>query len=162
MADTSTLDAYLNDHRAGATGALTLIRRMQESEEQVTPSAFLKDLGDRVEADLVTLEDVMARLDIAHDPTRSAAGWVGEHLSRLRLSPMLTGSQHLTRVLELETVAMGIQGKIMLWQSLRHAVGADSRLLDVDFTGLIERGRQQFDDVQAHRLETAALAFGSG
>lgn len=161
MAETSTLDAYLNDHRAGATGALHLIRRMQDTDYPVTPTAFLKDLGDRVEADLAILEDVMTRLDIGRDAARSAAGWVGEHLSRLRLSPVLTGSPHLTHVLELETVAMGIQGKVMLWESLRRAVGGDSRLLDVDFTELIERGRQQFDEVQAHRLETAVLAFGS-
>lgn len=162
MTDTSTLDAYLNDHRAGATGALNLIRRMQDADDPVTPSAFLKDLGDRVEADLETLEDVMARLDIDHDTARAAAGWVGEHLSRLRLSPAVTGSQHLTHVLELEAISMGIQGKVMLWQSLRRAVGGDSRLLDVDFAELIERGRTQFDEVQSHRLDVAARAFGSG
>lgn len=161
MADTSTLDAYLNDHRAGATGALHLIRRMQDTDDPATPTAFLEQLGDRVEADLETLEDVMTRLDIDHDATRAAAGWIGEHLSRLRLSPVLTGSQHLTHVLELETISMGIQGKVMLWQSLRHAVGGDSRLLDLDFAELIERGRAQFDEVQSHRLDMAARAFGS-
>lgn len=159
MADTSTLHAYLNDHRAGATGALHLIRRMQDADDPVTPSAFLEDLGDRVEADLETLEDVMSRLDIAHDTARAAAGWVGENLSRLRLSPAVTGSQHLTHVLELETISMGIQGKVMLWQSLQRAMGGDSRLLDVDFEALVERGRRQFDDVQAHRLDTAEAAL---
>lgn len=56
---------------------------------------------------------------------------------------------------------MGIRGKVMLWQSLRHAVGGDARLLDVDFTELIARGRAQFDEVQSHRLDIAARAFGS-
>lgn len=161
MADTSTLHAYLNDHRAGATGALHLLRRLQDADDPVTPSAFLGDLGDRVEADLEVLEDVMTRLDIDHDTARAAAGWVGEHLSRLRLSPRLTGSQHLTHVLELEAISMGIQGKVMLWHSLRRAVGDDTRLRDVDFDELIERGRRQFDDVQPHRLEMAGRAFGS-
>lgn len=161
MTDTSTLHAYLNDHRAGATGALHLIRRMQEADDPVTPSGFLKDLGDRVEIDLMTLEDVMARLDIGHDTARATAGWIGEHLSRLRLSPTVTGSQHLTHLLELETISMGIQGKVMLWQALERAVGDDSRLREVAFTELIARGRGQFEEVQSHRLEVAERALGS-
>lgn len=162
MTDTSSLDAYLNDHRAGATGALHLVRRMQDADDPVTDAVFLEGLGDRIEQDLATLEGVMARLDIDRDAARAAAGWIGEHLSRLRLSPTLTGSRHLTHVLELETLAMGIQGKVMLWHSLRHAVGEDPRLLDVDFGELITRGRRQFDEVQSHRLDAVALAFASG
>lgn len=159
MADTDTLDAYLNDHRAGATGALNLIRRMAESEDVPTPAAFLEELADRVEQDLRTLEDVMERLDVSRDTARAAAGWLGENVSRLRLSPVITGSDHLSHLLELEMVSMGIQGKVMLWQSLQRAVGGDSRLLDVDFEALVERGRRQFDDVQAHRLDTAEAAL---
>lgn len=73
----------------------------------------------------------------------------------------MTGSQHLTHLLELETISMGIQGKVMLWKSLERAVGDDSRLLDVDFTELIERGRRQFEEVQPHRLDVAERALGS-
>lgn len=159
MADTSTLDAYLNDHRAGATGAIHLIRRMVESGDVPTPRPFLEELADRVEQDLRTLEDVMERLDISRDAARAAAGWVGENVSRLRLSPAVTGSDHLSHLLELEMVSMGIQGKVMLWQSLQQAVGGDSRLVDVDFAALIERGRRQFDDVLPHRLATAEAAL---
>lgn len=159
MADTSTLDAYLNDHRAGATGAVHLIRRMAESDDVATPTAFLEELADRVEQDLRTLEDVMDRLDISRDAARAAAGWVGENVSRLRLSPVVTGSDHLSHLLELETVSMGIQGKVMLWQSLQRTVGGDPRLVDVDFEALIERGRRQFDDVMTHRLASAEAAL---
>ncbi len=159
MADTSTLNTYLNDHRAGATGAVHVIRRMAESEDVSTPTAFLEELADRVEEDLRTLEEVMERFDISRDTTRAAAGWVGENVSRLRLSPVVTGSDHLSHLLELEMVCMGIQGKVMLWQSLQRAVGGDSRLMDVDLEALIERGRRQFDDVQAHRLTAAKAAL---
>lgn len=159
MSDTSTLSAYLNDHRAGAIGALHLIRRMAESADVETPSAFLEDLGDRVEEDLRTLEDVMERLGIGQDTVRAAAGWVGENVSRFRLSPVVTRSNHLSHLLELEMISMGIQGKVMLWQSLQHAVGGDSRLLDVDVATLVDRGRRQFDEVQSHRLPTAAAAL---
>lgn len=159
MADTSALHAYLNDHRAGAAGAVHLIRRMAESEDIATPTAFLEELGDRVEQDLRTLEDVMERLDISRDTARAAAGWLGENLSRLRLSPVITGSDHLSHLLELEMVSMGIQGKVMLWQSLQRVLDGDSRLLDVDFVALVERGRRQLDDVQAHRLTTAEAAL---
>ena len=159
MPDVDRLAAYLNDHRAGATAAVHLIDRMTTSEDDATPREFLRDLHDRVDADLDTLEDVMRRLDIEHDPVRAAGGWLGEKLTRVRLSDVVTGSIHLSHLLELETIALGIHGKRGMWEVLARVAGDDPRLEGIDFDELVERANRQQEDVQQHRRAMADAAF---
>lgn len=159
MPATDRLAAYLNDHRAGATAALHLIERMTSSDDEATPRAFLRELQDRVGADLDTLEDVMRRLDIEPDPVRAAGGWLGEKLTRVRLSDVVTGSIHLSHLLELETIALGIHGKRGMWEVLARVAGDEPRLAGIDFDELVARADRQEQDVQQHRREMAEAAF---
>jgi hypothetical protein len=105
------------------------------------------------------LEELMRHLEVERHPVKEAAGWMLEKLSRLRLSPALTGSGDLTRLLETEGLSLGIEGKLAMWLSLKEAATADPRLAGTDFDRLIERARGQRRTLEPHRLAAAVAAF---
>lgn len=159
MLDVESLSAYLNDHRAGATAAVHLLERLVEDDALVVDRGALAELLDEVEADLESLESLMARLDVTRDAVRASAGWLGEKLAQLRLSEAVTGSTALSQLLELETVAVGVQGKLSLWQTLRTLVGADTRLVAGELDSLAGRAREQAELLEELRLGAADRAL---
>jgi hypothetical protein len=151
------LDIYLNDHFAGATSGLELVRRIRKSNSE--EKAFAEPLGricGEIEADRRVLERVMERLGISRGRIKPLGAWIGEKLARLKPNGRLRGYSPLSRVLELEGLAMGITGKKGLWESLRDRdIAAPT---DVDFEQLVERAvaqRSAVDDL--HRLAAAWL-----
>jgi hypothetical protein len=153
------LEVYLNDHLAGSAAGIELARKLADNN-QGTPlgddlANVLRDIGQDREA----LKQLMARLEIKQHPVKDAAGRVLERLSRLRLSPALTGSDELTRLLECEALSLGIEGKLCMWLALKEAAAANPRLAGTDFDRLIERARGQRRAVEGHRLAAARAAF---
>ncbi len=159
MLDTEALGAYLNDHRAGATGAVHLLERLAESGSDNVDSAPLERLRQDIVEDLEALEDVMERLDIPRDTLREAGGWMGEKLSRLRLSPVVTGSEPLSHLLEIETIKLGVLGKMGLWRALRDVASDHSSLNDIDFEAYERRAEAQAEDLESRRRNLALAAF---
>ena len=162
MLDLETLGAYLNDHRAGATAAVHLLERLAESESDHVDSESLERLRQDIVDDLEVLEGVMERLDIPHDTLREAGGWMSEKMSRLRLSPVVTGSEALSHLLEIETIKLGVHGKKSMWRALHHVAADHSRLADLDFEALARRAEAQIEDLEARRRDMAAAAFRTG
>ena len=158
MADHDALGAYCNDHRAGATAVVNLLERLAAAEHTIVARTDLDELRRSIEDELARLEEFMDRRGITRDPTRVAAGWVGEKASRLRLSEVVTGSSAVSQLLELETVAVGIQGKQCLWQALR-AAGVDGDELDLD--ELLRRAHDQAEQVEGWRRAAADAALST-
>ena len=73
----------------------------------------------------------------------------------------LTGSGHLSVLLEAETLALGIEGKHALWQTLLAIVPAYPQLAEVGLAGLVERARDQRERVEALRLRAAQRTFSA-
>jgi hypothetical protein len=82
-----------------------------------------------------------------------------EKIGRLKLNGQLRGYSPLSRLLELEGLALGIEGKLALWRSLRQVAGEEPRLAPVDFDGLVQRAKAQLDELEAQRLRAAATAL---
>ena len=162
MLHLETLGAYLNDHRAGATAAVHLLQRLADSDSDHVDSAPLDRLRQDIAADLATLEEVMERLDIPHDTLREAGAWMSEKLSRVRLSPVVTGSESLSHLLEIETIKLGVHGKKSMWRALHHVAADHSRLSDLDFEALARRAEAQIDDLELRRRDLAMAAFRQG
>lgn len=162
MLDLDTLGPYLNDHRAGATAAIHLLDRLVESDDLAVDRGHVDDLRRRIRADLDVLEAMMERLGVPRDQVRAAGGWMGEKLAQLRTSEVVTGSPALSQLLELEAIAVGVQGKLCLWQALGTHAELDERLDAVELDGLAARARVQADDVEVLRLELARRAFRDG
>jgi hypothetical protein len=152
---------YLNDHLAGSTGGLELARRARGANRGTSFEAPLERLATEIAEDRAALLDVMGRLGVARDPLKVWAGWAAEKAGRLKLNGRLTGYSPLSRVVELEGLALGIEGKRALWRALAALAAADERLAGVDFTALGRRADRQRRLVERERLRATAIAFGA-
>ena len=62
-----------------------------------------------------------------------------------------------SRVVELEGLRLGVEGKACLWRMLREL--ADPRLAAFDFDALIVRAERQRDQLEQRRIEAGRLAL---
>lgn len=154
------LAIYLNDHLAGATVGVELARRARGSNEGTALGDFLAAIAIEIEEDRDTLQDVMAAVGAGRDRLKVTGAWAGEKVGRLKLNGSLLGYSPLSRVVELEGLRLGVEGKACLWRMLREL--ADPRLSAVDFDALLARAERQRDDLERHRLEAGRLALADG
>jgi hypothetical protein len=155
MATGDLLGVYLGDHLAGAATGVELAERLRSNNEGSPLGAVLATLVRDIEQDRAALEDLMDRLGIQRSVVKQAGGWAVEKLGRLRLSKPVTGSADLSRLLEIEALSLGIEGKLSMWRALKELAAVDARLAGTDFDGLIGRARQQRGTLEPHRLEAA-------
>lgn len=153
------MSTYLRDHLAGATAGGELARKISEEYRDGRLGTYLLELARDIEQDTDSLQTLMAALDVAPDPLKQAAGWVAEKASRLKLSAVLTGDRDLKRLLELEVLCLGIEGKLSLWRSLIAVVDTETRLASTDLAVLAKRAEQQRAGLEQHRLEAAQAAL---
>ena len=161
MAQNEALDAYLNDHLAGAAAAVELVERIGDNNPGTALAAHLADLGKAIEADRDTLEQLMERLAVTPSRPKQVAGKVLETLSRFRLNERITGSTDVTRLMEIETLSLGIEGKLALWRSLEQVTGSLPELGALDLGALVARAVDQRSGLEPFRLEAAAEALAA-
>jgi hypothetical protein len=154
------LPIYLNDHLAGATLGVELARRTLAENEATDVGVFLRGLLVEIEEDRDTLVQLMNTLGIARSRVKVAAAWTAEKVGRLKLNGQLRGYSPLSRLVELEGLATGIEGKRALWLALAAVGDRDLRLRDTDFDALAERARSQRERLEPHRLAAALEALG--
>jgi hypothetical protein len=162
MSSNERLGVYLNDHLAGAAAGIELAEKLRDNNQGTELGTVMGAVAHDIEEDRRALEELMQRLEVERHPVKQAAGWVFEKLSRLRLNPALTGSADLTRLLEIEALSLGVEGKLCLWLLLREAAAGDARLAGADFDQLIERARGQRRALEPHRVAAGLGAFSGG
>jgi hypothetical protein len=159
--DEELLSIYLNDHLAGAIAGLEVAKRCRSSNEGNPFGTFLQRLTADIDEDRQTLEDVMDRLGFRRNPAKKAGAWLLEKVGRLKLNGRLVGYSDLSRLLELEGLAIGVEGKLSMWRSLSTTGATDQRLSGIDFEDLIARAERQRSGLEENRLEAARIAFGA-
>ena len=161
MGSNELLGVYLNDHLAGAAAGAELAEKLAARGEGTPFGTALSAVAREIREDKDVLEGLVERLGTGKSPVKQAAGWAFEKVTRLRFNRQLTGSEDLTRLLEVEALSLGIEGKLVLWRALREATGLDAGLGAADLDRLIARARQQRETLEPHRLAAAAKAFAS-
>ena len=156
---TDALNMYLEDHWAGAMAGSELAAKLRSKHEGTPQEAFFSELAAAIDADRETLGALMTTLEVPRHRIKEAAGWMVEKLSRLKLNERLTGAPELTPLLELETLSLGIEGKLALWKSLQTVADDYPPLARVRLDELIARAQQQLDGLERQRLTGAADAL---
>ena len=109
------LEIYLADHLAAATAGVALARRAARSNATNAFGDALRRLTREIEDDRRTLRGIVAELGFEDSKAKNAAAWLGEHAGRLKLNGQLRGYSPLSRLVELETLSVGVAGKVALW-----------------------------------------------
>ena len=153
----AALHRYLNDHLAGAAGALQLLDQLVEKASTPSDRAFFTELRSEITEDRETLEALLAQLGGQQSGLRQLGGWLAEKVGRLKLVIDDPAGGAFERMEALEILKIGIHGKQLLFEALT-AVAVPG-LEGIDLQRLERRAADQQDRVEARRLEAARRAF---
>lgn len=154
------LAIYLNDHLAGATAARELVRRAASSNGGSDYGSFLDRLATDVDEDRDALLEIMRSLGASIDQLKVLGGWGAEKLGRFKLNGRLLGYSPLSRLVELEALALGVRGKLALWRALELLAADRPELERFELSHLVARAERQLDGLENYRLRAVADAFG--
>jgi len=161
VSDPKLLRIYLQDHHAAATVGVELVRRARGSNEGTAYGDFLARLADEIDADRRALEAIMDDLGVGPDRAKVTVAWAGERLGRLKLNGRLTGYSPLSRLVELEGLALAVTGKLALWRTLG-GLADDLAELDGDYLArLAARAEEQQRVLEEQRLRAAREALSA-
>jgi hypothetical protein len=149
------LEVYLNDHLAGATGACEVARNAVEKYATSPHHKFLREFVMEVEEDRATLEEIIKSTGGTPNPLKQAGAWIMEKVSRVKLSPGGTGSEELSILLTLETLCIGVEGKLCLWTALQERADDIDGLAGFDLDALIAGAKRQRQGLETERLAAA-------
>lgn len=155
-------ETYLNDHLAGASAGTTLARRIWRSNRRTQWGPPLEQVADAIEQDLAVLDQVRAAAGFSGGDLKKVAALLAERAGRLKLNRHLLTYSPLSRVLELEALMSGIQGKQRLWVALRIAAPSRPEWSDFDFAALEQRTAEQSETLsQVHEWAVTEM-MGAG
>ncbi len=155
----TALHIYLQDHLAGATFGLQLVQRCQRNNEGSELAEPLARLTAEIAEDRRTLQAIMRDVGAEASRTKVAAGWTLEKVRRLKPNGRFFEYTPLARVVELESLAIGIAGKKAMWRALEDVASQEQRLARHDFPALAQRADEQLARVEVLRLDAARTAF---
>lgn len=159
MISSEQLGEYLTDHLGGAAIGVEMVRKLRADARDSTEEELFDSLTEEIEADRKLLEDFIGVLGAERGAVKQAAGWLAEKASRLVVNEYLVGSHDLRRLLECEVLALGISGKLAMWEALQSSCSEDPRVAALDLATLIVRAKDQFLRVEKYRLTAAKKAF---
>jgi len=156
MAD--TLATYLHDHLAGSHFAIKLLDSLHDQYRDDDLGNFALAIRAEIKQDQETLEGIIDQAGRANLDLTEAAGWLVEKASKFKLQHD-DSSGGLGTFEALETLTLGIRGKLALWKALPVIREADQRIPNLDFEELGFRAEDQFAQVEEQRLQLARFTF---
>jgi hypothetical protein len=155
------LGIYLNDHLAGSTTGIELVRRACSANQGSELGRFLAELVMQIDSDRKTLQRIMDDLGIRRDRAKVAGAWMLEKAGRLKMNGQLRGYSPLSRVVELEGLALGVTGKLAVWKALRLLADDEPALDAAELDRLVDSAKQQQRGLEEHRLAAVRDALGA-
>jgi hypothetical protein len=143
------LDIYLRDHDAASAGGVALAAKALGRDDPIVK---------QIARDRKALEQVMYQLGVSPSAMKVVFVRVAERVSRLKLNGRIFERSPLSRLVELETLVVGVRGKEALWTALRRA---EISLENIDLDALSRSAKAQGDELDEKRLSAAANAFAS-
>ena len=152
------LRIYLNDHLGGASAGIALAKRIRDRNSGPVGQAFAELVPD-LESDERTLRQIIEAMQFQSSGAKQMLGDLVEKVGRLKLNGQILGYSLLSKMEELEAMALGIEGKYKMWTALKSIVEERPQLAKFDFEQLEAQARLQHDRVEQLRLEAARDAL---
>ena len=153
------LATYLNDHLAGSILGGNLARRIAKKNSDNGYGSESARIAKEIEEDKAQLQEIMDRVGARQKNLRLAGAWVAEKVMHMKPNGRLVGYSPLSRVFELETLVMGITGKLELWRSLERIEDDLPELDEAQLKRLIDRAESQRERVEELRVRAAGEAL---
>ena len=160
MAD-KALDVYLNDHLGGSTLGADLAEQIRERSEGTPLGEEMAEIAPEIEADREALIGLMEQLDVSKNPAKQASAWLAEKASRLKFGGASSGEPDFGLYMAVETMALGVEGKLSLWKTLKQLPADHPVHQAADLDDLIARAQSQRDRLEAQRIELGPKVLDS-
>ena len=155
------LATYLNDHLAGSVVAIELLDHLRQLAKGPEQERLFTVLQSEIEEDQKVLQGLLRGVGGKESRVRKAAAWLTEKVGEAKLKLDDSGGGELRLLEALETLELGILGKLALWRALGVAADLVPQIRQLDLGRLEGRAREQHDRVETERLKVARAAFGS-
>jgi hypothetical protein len=156
---TRAMGVYLNDHLGGAMLGSDLAGQIRERHEGTPLGDVMRSIAAQIEEDRQTLLELMDRMDVARNPLKQATGWVAETASWVKFGGLAAGEPDYGAFMALESLTLGVTGKLSLWSMLKEVEGDYPPLASTDLDGLIARAEAQQATLESERLAAGRRAL---
>jgi len=153
------LSVYLNDHFAGGSAALELLRHLERTHAGTPLAQAALDLHADVSEDHRELEAIMSNAGVTPGVMRRAAAVFGEKIAELKTRVDDPAGGPLRLLETLEALSLGIEGKHALWTGLASIAADVPALRDVDLSRLRQRAQDQRARIERLRLDAVRAAL---
>lgn len=153
------LGIYLRDHYTGSRAALELAKRVARNNRDTKLADFLHGFIVELELDRDLLASALEALGAKPSRVKQTGAWLVEKLGRLKPNGRLMRYSPSSRLLEIESLALGVEGKIALWRALVELKQREPRLETIELEPALQRGEAQRAALEEFRLAAAAQLF---
>jgi len=153
----SGLDTYLNDHIAGATAGTNLAKMAAEEHQTDEHGPFFSEIYAAIQADFETLQQLASALGVEESAAKGALAEIGSKM----MAPKFTAGDddELNAFVTLETLSIGIEGKVCMWKALKTVESEYPAFKEYDIDELLARATSQREKIEAQRQKMAPLAL---
>ncbi len=154
------IEIYLNDHLAGATAGVDLVKSAAERHDGEM-GEFFQQLADEISADYNTLSSLMATMNARGSGVKEVFAKAGSEIADSKFSGDSANDPDFGTFLTLETLSIGVEGKLCMWKALKIVEDNHAELKSTNIDKLVERAQSQRDRLEGKRLEFASRALSS-
>lgn len=158
--DSSLLGDYLNDHLAGSVIAMEMGAHLRDEHADDRLKSFIDVKLAEIEQDRDVLKEMIDLIGAEQSTTKKSIAWLTEKIGRVKTGG--GGSEQeiaFQQVEQLETLMLGIRGKLALWELLEQISKKDERLANYDWANLKQRAKDQIAAINEERLNAGMRAF---
>ena len=156
------MDVYLNDHLAGAMLGSNLADQIRSRNRGTPLGDLMGSLAPQIEEDRQALIGLMRRMGTSKNPVKQSGAWITEKASRVKFWGLTSGEPELGTFMAVESLALGVLGKLSLWRALAQVADQYPAIASVDLDELIDRARAQYDLLEHERLAASRQALTPG
>lgn len=151
------IEYYLDDHLAGATGTIPLLGELADRETDETERHFYLGLQEQAGSDRELLKELIRRAGMAETILARMTGNIRVRAGKLKLTWEGLDPAKLGQAEALEMLALGIQGKRLLWNVLAEVAPFYPEWEGIDFAMLARDAKEQRDAVEQRRLSSGRV-----
>jgi hypothetical protein len=154
-------ETYLNDHLAGSVAALELLDHLRDVSKGTERERLFASIHSQVQEDQEVLRGLLHGVGGKESRLRKAAAWLTEKIGEAKLKLDDPGHGDLRMLEALETLELGILGKLALWRALGVVADTIPEVRTLDLRKLEQRATEQHGRLEVERLRVARTALGS-